>query len=103
MKIKLIFFYLLVLCGCVNRTNTQSKEEIGLISLNPYVPETENIDPITASVLKEKLQQIATVNGMSGAGFDNRFIITAHVQKSRVYKLKLTHRRARSMSLLAFM
>ena len=52
-----------------------------MISLNPYVPETENIDAKTASVLKEKLQQIATANGMSGAGFDNRFFITAHVQK----------------------
>lgn len=32
-------------------------------------------------MLTTKLQQIATANGMSGAGFDNRFIITAHVQK----------------------
>ena len=81
MKIKLLFFYLLVLCGCVNQANAQSTEDIGLISLNPYVPDTEKLDAKTTSVLTGKLLQIATANGMSGSGFDNRFVITAHVQK----------------------
>lgn len=52
-----------------------------MISLNPYVPETENLGQNANSMLISKLQQIATANGMSGAGFDNRFIITAHIQK----------------------
>ncbi len=83
MKFKLLLFYLLVLCWFPYGVNAQSAEDIGLICLNPYVPETENLDAKTASVLNGKLLQIATVNGMSGAGFDNRFIITAHVQKMK--------------------
>lgn len=59
----------------------QTTKDIGLISLNPYVPETENLGQNANSMLISKLQQIATANGMSGAGFDNRFIITAHIQK----------------------
>ena len=81
MNFKLLWFYLLVLCWYPYGANAQSTEEIGLICLNPYVPETEILDAKTASVLNGKLLQIATANGMSGAGFDNRFIITAHVQK----------------------
>ena len=41
--------------------------DIGLISLNPYVPETENLGQNANSMLISKLQQIATANGMSGA------------------------------------
>ena len=52
----------------------------GLISLNPYIPESENIDESTYSAMITKLNQIATAYGMSGTGFDNRFIITAHLQ-----------------------
>ncbi len=59
----------------------QSSKDIGLICLNPYIPETEGLGQRATSMLTSKLQQIATANGMSGAGFDNRFIITAHVQK----------------------
>jgi hypothetical protein len=52
----------------------------GLISLNPYIPESENIDESTYSAMITKLNQIVTAYGMSGTGFDNRFIITAHLQ-----------------------
>ena len=61
-------------------TRAQSHKDIGMICLNPYIPETEELGPKAMAMLTSKLQQIATINGMSGAGFDNRFIITAHVQ-----------------------
>ena len=61
-------------------TRAQSHKNIGMICLNPYIPETEELGPKAMAMLTSKLQQIATINGMSGAGFDNRFIITAHVQ-----------------------
>ncbi len=58
----------------------QSIKDVGGICLNPYLPETEELGPKATAMLTSKLQQIAIANGMSGAGFDNRFIITAHVQ-----------------------
>lgn len=61
----------------------QTAKEIGMITLNPFIPESEGLGAASTQMLTTKLQQIATVNGMAGAGFDNRFIITAHVQKLR--------------------
>jgi len=52
-----------------------------MISLNPYIPEQEGLGPKSNSMMITKLNQIATVSGMSGEGFDNRFIITAHAQE----------------------
>lgn len=70
------------LCLSIGAT-AQTAKEIGMITLNPFIPESENLGAKAASMLNTKLQQIATVNGMAGAGFDNRFIITAHVQTLR--------------------
>ena len=58
----------------------QTAEQAGLICLNAYIPESEQLDDNTQKVLTSKLLKIATANGMSGAGVDNRFIITAHLQ-----------------------
>ncbi len=81
MRIKHIFINLAVVFAFSATTMAQSAKDIGLICLNPYIPETETLGQRATSMLTSKLQQIATANGMSGAGFDNRFIITAHVQK----------------------
>ncbi len=81
MRIKHIFIYLAVVFAFSATAMAQSAKDIGLICLNPYIPETETLGQRATSMLTSKLQQIATANGMSGAGFDNRFIITAHVQK----------------------
>lgn len=81
MRIKHIFIYLAVVFAFSATAMAQSAKDIGLICLNPYIPETEALGQRATSMLTSKLQQIATANGMSGAGFDNRFIITAHVQK----------------------
>ena len=61
----------------------QTAKDIGMICLNPVVSETEKLGTSSTSMLTTKLQQIATANGMSGSGFDNRFIITAHIQMLR--------------------
>ncbi len=81
MRIKHIFINLAVAFAFSATAMAQSAKDIGLICLNPYIPETEVLGQRATSMLTSKLQQIATANGMSGAGFDNRFIITAHVQK----------------------
>lgn len=61
----------------------QTAKDIGMICLNPVVSETEKLGTSSTTMLMTKLQQIATTNGMSGSGFDNRFIITAHIQMLR--------------------
>ena len=81
MKIKHLFINLAATLLFSTTAMAQSTQDIGLICLNPYIPETEDLGQNATSMLTSKLQQIATVNGMSGAGFDNRFIITSHVQK----------------------
>lgn len=65
----------------------------GLISLNPYIPESENIDESTYSAMITKLNQIATAYGMSGTGFDNRFIITAHLQNVKSVQTQTFHKK----------
>lgn len=56
-----------------------SADKTGMITLNPYVDDGENLDPSCLSAMQSKLSQIATVAGTSGEGFDNRFVITAHI------------------------
>ena len=87
MKLKLLLIYMIASLLWSFTARAQSEENArqrvgneGLISLNPYIPESENIDESTYSAMITKLNQIATAYGMSGTGFDNRFIITAHLQ-----------------------
>ncbi len=83
MRIKHLFINLVVALAFSATAMGQTAKDIGLISLNPYIPESEGLGQKATAMLQSKLQQIATVNGMSGSGFDNRFIITAHIQKLR--------------------
>lgn len=80
MKIKLKIATLTTLLCLTLTMAAQTNKEIGMITLNPYIPETEKLGVNSTSMLTTKLQQIATVNGMAGSGFDNRFIITSHIQ-----------------------
>lgn len=81
MRIKQIFISIAIALISSASAHAQTTKDIGLICLNPHIPETEALGQKATSMLTSKLQQIATANGMSGAGFDNRFIITAHIQK----------------------
>lgn len=81
MNIKHLFINVGIALAFSATAFAQASKDIGLICLNPYIPESEELEQKASSMLKSKLQQIATANGMSGAGFENRFIITAHIQK----------------------
>ena len=61
--------------------NTLSKsDDLARISLTPVVPEQMDGMPENAlSVLDNKLQQIATSNGLGGINYNTRFIITCKV------------------------
>lgn len=55
-------------------------DDLGRISLTPIVPEQMDGMPENArSVLENKLQQIATNNGLGGFDFQGRFILTSKI------------------------
>lgn len=55
-------------------------DDLGRIILSTYVPEQIEGMPVAAmSSLENKLNQIASANGMGGNSFSSRFIITANV------------------------
>lgn len=84
MKVRILVVALAALfCTAATTVKAQSAKDIGVICLNPVVPENDGLGLKATAMLKTKLNQIATANGMSGSGFDNRFIITGHIQKLR--------------------
>jgi hypothetical protein len=79
---KLIILYgILLYCLTINAQNTLgSADDLGRIALNVYVPDQiEGITPIAKSNLANKLNQIATKNGLGGYAFDQRFVLTANI------------------------
>ena len=71
---------IIVLLSLCLTTLAQTAKDVGAICLNPYISEAEGLGPQTTRMMKNKLVQAATASGMSGSGFDDRFVITAHVQ-----------------------
>ena len=80
-KSVLVFLAAGFLIFTVSAQNTlQKSDDLGRISLTPVVPEQMDGMPENAlSVLDNKLQQIATTNGLGGSDYNPRFIITCNV------------------------
>src|SRR5688572_26190712 len=58
-----------------NTANAQNK-----IVLTPYIPEqVESLPEGAASLLKSKLNQISSENGIAGTDANSRFIITSNI------------------------
>jgi len=81
---KKILCIALIIMGITTQLSAQNKleksDDIARISLTPYIPEQANGLPvIAADALSNKLQQIATSNGLGGIDFNSRFIITAKI------------------------
>ena len=78
------FFFLALLCLLAINTKAQGQstvENAGMIALNPFVSEDDQNGPVTIKALMNKLSQTASAAGLAGEGFDNRFVITAHIQE----------------------
>lgn len=76
MRKKLIII-LLILVGA-NLTKAQTNlDDFGRIVLNTYLPDNNSIPAEAKQALENKLNQIATNNGMGGSQLNPRFIITA--------------------------
>jgi hypothetical protein len=62
------------------QNNLGKTDDLGRISLTPVVPEQMDGMPDNArSALENKLQQIATNNGLGGFDFQGRFILTSKI------------------------
>lgn len=84
MKKYIVFILLCLLTSRIGAQDASSDDKVGMIALNPFVPEEDHNGPQTLKALMNKLSQTATAAGMAGEGFDNRFIITAHVQELEI-------------------
>lgn len=82
-KIISLLFILLFLSNSFKtkaQNNFGSSDDVARIALTAYTPpQVEKISNIVSSMLTNKLNQIATQNGMGGNGINNRFIITANI------------------------
>jgi hypothetical protein len=75
-KIVFLLIFSAVFCGL----NAQVKlDDFGRIILNTYLSDKINIPSESKELLKTKLSQIASNNGMGGSQANPRFIITANV------------------------
>jgi len=78
-KITLIWLMIAGVSLAVSAQNNLGKsDDIARISLTPVIPEQpDGMPEIAAEALNNKLQQIATSNGLGGIDYRSRFIITA--------------------------
>lgn len=82
--INTIRFCFLIGFGFVTTLSAQesstSAAALGRIALTPYIPaQVENMPEAAVNSLTNKLDQIIIANGISSAGFNSRFIITANI------------------------
>lgn len=62
------------------QNNLQKSDDFGRITLNTYVSDQIDYLPISAEgILVNKLNQIATYNGLGGSSYNPRFIITPNI------------------------
>jgi hypothetical protein len=73
-------FQILITCFFAFDSSAQVKpEDFGRIVLNTYIPTELDVPEEAKAALQNKLNQIATNNGMGGSQVNPRFIITANV------------------------
>ena len=80
---KKIFISLLIisLSGIVSQAQNvlTSTDDFGRLSLTPIIASNANIPSYSTALVKSKLIQIVTQNGLSCESLDNRFVITANM------------------------
>lgn len=79
-NIIVLFVGLFSICSVFGQNNGETMDDMGRLSLAVYMPENaEGMTPSANKVLGNKLNQIATKNGIGGNAFTERFIITSKV------------------------
>lgn len=78
-KLLLIAAALLAGAAAFAQNTAGSTDDIGRISLRAMVAPNSNIPENSHKLVVNKLNQIATLNGIAGMGLNTRFIITANI------------------------
>jgi len=83
MKKKLLLLTLVLAIGlnsAFSQNNLGKSDDVGRISLNPYIPrQAEKIPTIAKKMLTNKLKQIVVKSGMGGKAIDQRFVIVPSI------------------------
>lgn len=56
-----------------------SADDLGRIALVPVIADNSNVPPYASTIVKDKLVQIVTRNGLGGNSYEQRFVITANL------------------------
>lgn len=64
---------------CILVSKAANTDDIGRITIQAYVPETENLPSESTKLLQTKLSQIITSNGIADNEYCERFVLTAKV------------------------
>lgn len=87
----LTFFVFLFSSYLVAQNNAGKTDDAGRIAISAYVPsDIGGINTAAQTALKNRLDRIVTKNGLAGSSLDNRFILTAKVQKLSSVKVPST-------------
>lgn len=76
---KRLFLLFFLLCGTIAYAQNDNFP-IGKVSLSVDVPKDEPMSDRARTALSNKLKQIVTRHGCASDGFDERFVLTAHMQ-----------------------
>lgn len=92
---KNLFIYSVVslfsLCFAFGQSATAKADDINRIAIGAYVPSNlGNLKQEAQTALKNRLDRIISKNGLGGASYNQRFILTAKVQKLSSVKVPST-------------
>jgi len=76
---------------CYSQNNGTKTDDYGRITISAYVPsDIGSLNAPAQNALKNRLDRMITKNGLGGASYDQRFILTAKVQKLSSNKVPST-------------
>ena len=91
-KTKIFLFFVLLLGGNLMAQNSAGKtDDAGRVAISAYVPsDIGGLNAAAQTALKNRLDRIVSKNGLAGSSLNNRFILTAKVQKLSSIKVPST-------------
>jgi hypothetical protein len=90
--IKYLCVYVVILANyTIAQSDTSSKQDYKMVAISAYVPsDIGGLNQSAQTALKNRLDRIITKNGLSSSNYNNRFILTAKVQKISSNKIPST-------------
>jgi len=91
-NIRILSFFAFLFSGyLVAQNNVGKTDDAGRVAISAYVPsDIGGLNTAAQTALKNRLDRIVTKNGLAGSSLNNRFILTAKVQKLSSVKVPST-------------